>query len=626
MSDYFKRAKWIWLSNHAGADEYGEFSCYFDAQDAPAVCRVSCDGDYTLFINGKYAASNQYGDYEHYKIFDEIDITEYLCAGRNELFLLVWHFGADSQRYKKAEAGVIFEIEQVGDTLIASDEHILCRKSPAYASGYCKEITSQLGFSFSYDATKEHSGEWKEAVAVSKNCCLYPRPTKKSVLLAPKTISILKNEGSYYLIDLGEETVGSATLDFISDIEQDILVAWGEDLQGGHVRRRIGNRDFSFEYRARAGRNQYTNYMLRLGCRYMELYAQEPITLKYLGLIPQVYPVREKKIQKKELTDQRIHDVCVRTLKLCMMEHYVDTPWREQCLYAFDSRNQMLCGYRVFEDGNAEYARANLLLMSRDRRPEGLLSICSPCGQDLLIPSFSLYYFMAVREYMDHTGDVSLGGQVYPKLISIVEAFLKNRDEHGLIMRYEGHTKWNFYDWSEHLEGRLGSSESAVADVIINSLFVMALEHLQAISQMAGLPFAYGQALSDIREKAKIEFFDGQRGAYSLTRGGGEFTALGNALAILAGFAEDPKRICEQIVRGNLSDCSLSMRCFKYDALLQTDEARWRPYIVDEIRRDYSRMLDQGATSVWETKEGASAFGNAGSLCHGWSAVPICYL
>ena len=33
-------------------------------------------------------------------------------------------------------------------------------------------------------------------------------------------------------------------------------------------------------------------------------------------------------------------------------------------------------------------------------------------------------------------------------------------------------------------------------------------------------------------------------------------------------------------------------------------------------------MLYQGATSFWETEEGASDFGHAGSLCHGWSAMP----
>lgn len=37
-------------------------------------------------------------------------------------------------------------------------------------------------------------------------------------------------------------------------------------------------------------------------------------------------------------------------------------------------------------------------------------------------------------------------------------------------------------------------------------------------------------------------------------------------------------------------------------------------------------MLDDGATTFWETELGADDFGGAGSLCHGWSAIPIYYL
>ena len=37
----------------------------------------------------------------------------------------------------------------------------------------------------------------------------------------------------------------------------------------------------------------------------------------------------------------------------------------------------------------------------------------------------------------------------------------------------------------------------------------------------------------------------------------------------------------------------------------------------------WSAMLDAGATSFWEVSEGWKAFGGAGSLCHGWSAVPV---
>ena len=32
-----------------------------------------------------------------------------------------------------------------------------------------------------------------------------------------------------------------------------------------------------------------------------------------------------------------------------------------------------------------------------------------------------------------------------------------------------------------------------------------------------------------------------------------------------------------------------------------------------------------GIGTVWETEDGERAFSNAGSLCHGWSALPIYY-
>ena len=620
----FDSATWIWLNTKSRKDEYGEFFASFIPEKKPTVCRLSCDGDYTLFVNGKYVASNQYGDFEHYKIYDEIDITEYLIDGQNELSILVWHFGEDSQRYINSQAGVIFEIEQDEKIIFASDEKVLCRESQAYKNGYCKKITGQLGFSFLYDARKENIGKLVPAIFVEKNCTFYKRPTEKLQLLPNKEITVLKNDGNYYLIDLGEETVGLPVLEFISQYEQKILVAWGEDLQKGHVRRLIDGRDFSFEYVAKKGENKYTNYMLRLGCRYLELYAEQPIELTYLGLVPQVYPVKEKKFKAKNALDQKIYDVCVRTLKLSMMEHYVDTPWREQCLYAFDSRNQMLCGYYAFEKGNAEYVRANLLLMSKDRRKDGLLSICYPCGMDLTIPSFSLYYFMAVKEYIEYTGDVSLGEEVYKKLVSIVDVFLKNK-QNGLICTFEGLNHWNFYDWSEFLEGELHEYDTAHPDLMINCLFIMALENLREIAGRINQPFSYDEILTETKVNAKAAFYDEKTGAYALTQGGKEFTALGNALALLSGIVENAEDLCEKIAKDEFSGCSLSMKCFKYDALLLTNKAKWQEQVLNEIRKDYKIMLNAGATSVWETIDGASAFDNAGSLCHGWSAIPVHY-
>ena len=109
----FENSKFIWIDD-TNTDTYGEFYATFNANSSP-ICRLSVDGDYTLFINGKYAASNQYGDFEHYKIYDEIDLSEHIVNGENHFALLVHHFGKDSQRYKKYQAGAIFEVIENGN-------------------------------------------------------------------------------------------------------------------------------------------------------------------------------------------------------------------------------------------------------------------------------------------------------------------------------------------------------------------------------------------------------------------------------------------------------------------------------------------------------------------------------
>ena len=53
---------------------------------------------------------------------------------------------------------------------------------------------------------------------------------------------------------------------------------------------------------------------------------------------------------------------------------------------------------------------------------------------------------------------------------------------------------------------------------------------------------------------------------------------------------------------------------------------KYHDFIINDIKTRYKKMLDKGATSFYETEDGEDAFGGAGSLCHGWSAMPIYYL
>ena len=74
-----------------------------------------------------------------------------------------------------------------------------------------------------------------------------------------------------------------------------------------------------------------------------------------------------------------------------------------------------------------------------------------------------------------------------------------------------------------------------------------------------------------------------------------------------------------------MTPISLSMVCFKYDAWLKMDKEKYTPIIFEDIDKTYTTMIEFGSTTVWETDLGESDFDNAGSLCHGWSALPIYY-
>lgn len=623
MSTLFEKSRWIWADCENCEDQYTEYIDTVEATNEQTLLRLSCDTDYTLYINGSYVASNQYGDFEHYKIYDTVDVTSFLTQKSNTVKIIVYYCGVNTSRYRKGEAGLIYELISGDEILAYSDESTLSRVSPTYVSGQKRQVSPQLGFTFTYDATKDGEGGYLPSVCVNKTVTLYPRPIKKQQVLPRREIKSIQKNSWGYLIDFGSEVVGLATLDFVSSCEQTVRVAYGESLDNGRVRARIGNRNFFFEYKTKKGKNTFTDYMLRLSCRYMEVLCDAPLEINYVGILPQIYQVEDLPCKIEGVLERQIYDICINTLRLCMMEHYVDTPWREQCLYAFDARNQMLCGYYAFQNGNAEYARASLRLIGEDRREGGLLSICSPCGTDRTIPSFSLYYLLAIKEYLDYTGDTTLATELVSKMEHICDAFLAN-SRNSLIHTFDGNGNWNFYDWSQYLDGSPRREKGAVPDLVINCLFVLALDSFEAICKKANLFFRYAGVADRLRQRIKEEFAS-ESGLLSHHKNSEEYTVLGNSLAVLCGVlnGEEAVEACDRIVREEATPSSLSMNVWKYEALMLTDQEKYKEYILNEIRCNYKKMLDAGSTTVWETVEGSVAFKNAGSLCHGWSAIPV---
>ena len=628
----FERSEWIWNSADWGEDEYAEFRDEFTWEGGKVAARVSVSGDYTLWINGRVASSSQYGDFPSHKAYNEVDVTPYLQPGKNVLALLAWYTNAVGFRCMTPTPGVIWEIVGAdGAPLSVSRPAVPSRLSRTYQSHRKKEITEQIGYGFRFDATADDG--WTAApaegfspsAALPRTTVFEPRPIAEH-RMEPLRAGTVTRTGKSLLFDLGDEVVGYLSFSFRSACEQDLLISWGEVLKDGHVKRIIGPRDFSVEYRAKAGENVFSNRMLRVAARYIEVECPVEPEAPVFGILPLVYPVRERKVDLPDPLDRDIYRICVNTLRLCMMERYVDCPWREQSLYAFDSRNQMLAGYDAFEGGNLAYVAANLRLISRDRREDRFLSMCFPSAHDLVIPSFSLYYFLSVREYLAHGGDPALGAEVLPVLERVVGVFLENR-ENGLINKFSGAEHWNFYDWTPFAKGTCHHSETPCPDLFINCIFLLAMEAFDAICAAVGAENRYRADVNAIRKATRERFFDPGTGLFAVLGPGEEPTELGNALAVLCGVAEGEtaEKIAAALAAGTLQSCTLAMKCFKYDAMLRVNEEKYREAVLAEIRATYRRMLEAGSTTVWETIDGAAAFRDAGSLCHGWSAIPVCY-
>ena len=655
-------------------NEYQEFLQEFDAKGGKGRLRISSETDYCVFLNGKMIGYGQYHDLRSFKVYDEYVVP--LKDGQNILAVLAYFAHIPTANYVEKGLGLLFSVEGEEGILCESNRNTLSRPSRMYKSGAdVPLITGQLGYSYCCDLGKADDWIWGkgDGFLLSQEICekgkLYPRPVRKLkecrnvarairtgswVFCGGETIAeqmqlaeikeqevdftlpnrngfVLEGERIYLLVDLGEEKTGILSFDIEVPVVGNLYVAYGEHIADGRVRSYISGRNFSFVCKLKAGRNRFMGPFRRLGTRYISFFLDISSAIVYdFNLISTDYPVKIKKRIFAQERLQQIYDTCLRTLQVCMHEHYEDTPWREQALYAMDSRNQMLCGYFAFE-GYA-FARASLHLLSESLREDGFFTLTSPkttALNELTIPCFSLIQFCAMEEYARYSGDITLFLQHADKYRCVMQSFLSRREENGLLKAIKGKYHWNFYEWSEGLEGNFLCEAESRYEAPLNAFMILALRsYIALLCRADQYDGEYDVHLRRFvsafdafydREKRCWADFMSDSGALS------HYSELTNSLAVLAvGEGEQSTHAAELLSRPSfLSRITLSHSIFKFEALLCADKKRYAESVLDEIRCVWGKMLDEGATTFYEEAAGEKAFNRAGSLSHGWSAVPV---
>ena len=716
-------SKWIWAKNCPFHENcYCQFTEEFTVSDpvSSVSVRISADSQYALWVNGHFADFGQYADYPEFKVFDTIDITSFTSEGLNELQILAYYQGTDSSTYRKGDAGIIFDVISGGKIIAVSNGATRSRVASEFRNGPMEFVSSQLGYSFEYNAAECGKNKWLASQIVNGPAQLYPRPVPKLQLknrtpakivaqgyfmfhpaykeettavkmqraflsaaglseiseqftaapyvleeghpfrcrMDPASPAHLGESGIYVIIDIGAEESGCFDLDIEAAPNTVVNIGYGEHLDDLRVRTSVGGRSFAAKYTCSAGRNRYTHFNKRFGCRYIALYIESfHFTLYYAGIRPCEYPFHEKgTFTCSDSLHNKIYETCLRTLRLSAHEHYEDCPWREQALYSMDSRNQMLCGYYAF--GEYNLPRESIRLLSMGLRDDGLLELCAPAKVAVVIPSFSLIWIIELYEYLMYSGDLAFACEMWPCAEKIIRTFWLNAKGRDLQGPMHGQGYWNFYEWAQGLsdgfpEHLRDKNNPKNYDGPLSVFYILALS---CMIQTAKLLYSHRNVINSVDPRSGEEidfvekiswcellysgavegfhstFWDPDIGAYCSYIVNGEkvhFSELMNALALYAGLVPDGhiKRVADLLsgqaaCMPTLVPVTLSYAIFKYEALLSAGNA-YSDFVFREVAEKWGHMLFQNATSFWETIDGAWAFDNAGSLCHGWSAVPV---
>ena len=444
--------------------------------------------------------------------------------------------------------------------------------------------------------------------------------------------------------DLKEEAVGFWEFEIKAPAGTLIDLSHGEHLADGIVRAWVGGRNFTDRYYCKEGWNRFQFPFRRIGARYLQVNIFPPenqkqfnIQIGYLGIRRYNAPLPpQSSFRTDDPQSEQLRNVAIRTLNLCMHDHYEDCPWREQSLYSYDSRNQMLYGYYVW--GNYDFVRASLVLLGKGIGKDGLLNICAPNAPgSLRIIMYSYVWICQIKEYYLYSGDVSLFLEFAEQIRFMVEKLFTRRDEKtGLFLEPYGRNLWNFIEWVPGLEGEFNLPEEK-AKYISAPFNAYVLEALMAYADLLQIT-GYDPEMEKMlrRESAELKklihqyYFDSRQNLYhSFLNPDGtqsEWQHLHTQYLMLSldVVPQDLKDKVYQACRQQNTPFTFSPLLYMMWAMAEISPES-RRYAREYIDAQYSAMLQQGATTFWEVDEGEKAFENAGSLCHAWSSIHAWY-
>ena len=373
-----------------------------------------------------------------------------------------------------------------------------------------------------------------------------------------------------------------------------------------------------------------------LGHRYATLVTRGPcpaLTLR-LAVRETIYPLQVVgHFRCGDPTVNAIHDICVRTQRVCMLDAYVDTPWREQAQWWGDARVQSTNTFHLAHDPRLLERGIAQIGDPQQELPNGLPYGHAPTiAHDCVLPDFALTWMLTLADHHQQTADPRLYPRHRDRLRRMLAYFTTpgpGLADNGLLRHDPRY--WLFLDWTPKLP-RTG------IPTLLNLWYLHTLQQLAGLADAAGRADDaedYRQTFDDTRAAVDRLLWDPAADGYrdGLTAGPGDVwqpidqhSLHNQVLAILTGLHPEAheamahRRLLPYLQHDDTDGATPTSYwlTYLYAAAQQTGLA---DAALDHLVRHWSPMIPFGGT--WERFDDPVGHSSA---THAWSAHPIYHL
>lgn len=625
-----------------------DFTKTFDAAEGAALtAKVCADTRYQLYVNGSLACEGPCQGSEYVRYYETVDLTPFLKVGENTLRARVLHVqeGSFISLYRGSRAAFWFhgDLTQNGETIhLGSDESWSCVRDDSvrmyhwpgvhtsvapFEEVYGDPVLVPQTVKGMYEPFANKSGY--RHFGLREKYPIAPRPIPQMQEFPRKTMTVVRRGESFVELDAGVYTTAKVTLNFKAKADAVVRVIYSEcySVENEAGQRYKGRRDAFDDPTARldgvvdtlhaTGKDQSFSPFWYRSFRFirLEFPADAEFELADLNYGTYFYPLDEA--GSFVCSNDRYNEmwkISRNTVLCCMHEMYVDCPFYEQQQYDMDSALEMLFTFRLGSDTLMPYKSVTDLAHSQIH--DGMLQANYPSVDVQIIPDFTLFWVLMLRDYLRYTGEKDKAKTLLGTVDKALEGFSNLINANGLI---DPTPYWAFVDWVPAWPFGTppgGNEEPLTVTCFMYAAALKAAAEIAAKTGRSERAAEYNRRAKEMIQSVNRLCYDAEVGLYQNTPSRKEYSQHTTLWAILSGAVtgEEAGKLVDRTFSGDVpvSVCTFSMNHYMFRALEKADRYCYAP----KLFAGWETMLDLHCTTWCENPDSPR------SECHGWSSAP----